>query len=40
LFLGGGVRLFDKLGDDAPTLELARVVDSSAVTHLRYHVVR
>jgi len=40
LFLGGGVRLFDSLGDDAPPLELARVVDSPAVTHLRYRVVR
>ena len=40
LFLGGGVRLFDNVGDGAPTLELARVVDSPAVTHLRYRVVR
>jgi hypothetical protein len=32
--------LFDELGDDAPTPELARVVDSPAVTHLRYRVVR
>jgi dihydrofolate reductase len=40
LFLGGGVRLFDKLDDDAAKLELVRVVDSPAVTHLRYRVVR
>ena len=40
VFLGAGVRLFEELGDDAPTLELARVVDSPAVTHLRYRVVR
>ena len=40
LFLGGGVRLFDNLGDDVPTLELVRVVDSPTVTHLRYRVVR
>jgi dihydrofolate reductase len=40
LFLGGGVRLFDDLGDDAPKLELVRVVDSPTVTHLRYRVVR
>jgi len=39
-FLRDGVRLFDRLGDDAPTLELGRVVDSPTVTHLRYRVVR
>jgi dihydrofolate reductase len=39
LFLGGGARLFDRLGDDAPKVELSRVVDSPTVTHLRYRVV-
>jgi dihydrofolate reductase len=38
VFLGGGVRLFERLGDDRPDLELARVVDSPTVTHLRYRV--
>jgi dihydrofolate reductase len=40
LFLGDGVRLFDNLGAAPPALELARVVDSPAVTHLRYRVVK
>lgn len=35
--LGGGARLLDGL--DPRRLELARVVDSPAVTHLRYRVV-
>jgi dihydrofolate reductase len=38
VFLGDGVRLFEKLGDDRPDLELTRVVDSPRVTHLRYRV--
>jgi dihydrofolate reductase len=39
LLLGGGVRLFD--GAPAGTkLELVRVVPSSAVTHVKYRVVR
>ena len=38
VFLGDGVRLFERLGDDRPDLELARVVDSPTVTHLRYRV--
>jgi dihydrofolate reductase len=36
LLLGDGVRLF---GGERPELELARVVTSPAVTHLRYRVV-
>ena len=40
LLLGGGVRLFGELGAERPTLELTRVIDSPAVTHLRYRVVR
>jgi dihydrofolate reductase len=39
IFLGGGVRLFDDLGA-RPALELTRVVDSPAVSHLRYRVVK
>jgi dihydrofolate reductase len=39
VFLGGGVRLFDNLGAEPPRLERTRVIDSPAVTHLRYQVV-
>jgi dihydrofolate reductase len=40
VLLGGGVRLFaDDLGDP-PRVECTRVVESPAVTHLRYRVVR
>jgi dihydrofolate reductase len=40
VLLGGGVRLLDNLGDARVGLELDRVVDSPAVTHLRYRVLR
>jgi dihydrofolate reductase len=40
LLLGGGVRLFDNLDGDDVKLELTRVIDSPAVTHLRYRVVK
>jgi len=40
VLLGGGVRLFDRLGADPPKLELERTIDSPAVTHVRYRVVR
>jgi dihydrofolate reductase len=40
LLLGGGVRLFDQLGSDPPTLEPVTVVESPAATHLRYRVVK
>lgn len=39
VFLGGGVRLFDNLGD-AVKVEPARVIESPNVTHLRYRVVK
>ena len=39
VFLGSGVRLFDDLGGRSD-LELTRVVDSPAVTHLSYRVNR
>ena len=39
VFLGGGVRLFEGMAADVG-LEVARVVDSPTVTHLRYRVVR
>src|SRR5438093_3863403 len=38
LFLGGGARLFDNLGDAKPVLEQVRVVEGSGVTHLKYRV--
>ena len=40
LLLGGGVRLFDGLGPEAVELETMRVIESDAVTHLMYRVVR
>jgi dihydrofolate reductase len=40
VLLGGGVRLLDNLGREQLTLELDRVVDSPAVTHLRYRVTK
>jgi dihydrofolate reductase len=39
LLLGDGVRLFEVLGGKRPTLEVTRVVESPAVTHIRYRVV-
>jgi dihydrofolate reductase len=40
VLLGGGVRLFDQLGGGAVQLEGTRVIESPAVTHLRYRVVK
>ena len=41
VFLGDGVRLFaDHLGSGQLELERTRVIDSPAVTHLRYRVVK
>ena len=40
LLLGDGVRLFDQLGSNQLELEATRVLQSPAVTHLRYRVVR
>ena len=39
LLLGDGVRLFDRLGSERPALEVTRVVESPAVTHIRYRVI-
>jgi dihydrofolate reductase len=36
VLLGGGVRLFDRLGIEATELEVTRVIASPSVTHLRY----
>ena len=40
LLLGGGVRLFDDLGAEPPVLEVSRVIESPAATHVRYRVLR
>jgi len=39
VLLGGGLRLFDDLGDDAIELVCTRVTKSPFVTHLRYRVL-
>jgi hypothetical protein len=38
--LGAGRRLFDDLGPGRTELEATRVIGSSAVTHLRFRVVK
>ncbi|MDX6489875.1 MAG: hypothetical protein QOD43_120 [Gaiellaceae bacterium] len=38
VLLGGGTRLFDGAGAAQPVLEIVRVVESPAVTHLKYRV--
>ncbi|HEX3792246.1 MAG TPA: dihydrofolate reductase family protein [Pseudonocardiaceae bacterium] len=40
ILLGGGVRLFDHLGPDQIELERTEVVETAAVTHLRFRVLR
>src|SRR5215208_5309048 len=40
VFLGGGVALFEGLGNDDPQLEVVRAVESPLVTHLKYRVVK
>ena len=40
VLLGAGRRLFDERGSDRIELEPTRVIDSPAVTHLRYRVLR
>jgi dihydrofolate reductase len=40
LLLGDGVRLLEGLDTEAVRLELSRVIESPAVTHLRYRVVK
>jgi len=40
VLVGCGVRLFDHLGSEQVELECTRVIQSPAVTHLRYQVVR
>ena len=40
VLLGGGVRLFGELGTAPPKVELVRVIESPAATHLRYRIER
>lgn len=40
VFLGGGVRLFEELGTEPIELETMRVIESDAVTHLMFRVVK
>lgn len=40
VFLGAGARLFDNLGGAQVGVECTRVIESPAVTHLRYRVVK
>jgi dihydrofolate reductase len=40
ILLGHGTRLFDDLGAEPIGLEITRTVESPAVTHIRYSVVR
>jgi dihydrofolate reductase len=36
IFLGGGARLFDNLGEPKPGLQQVQVVEAPGVTHIRY----
>jgi dihydrofolate reductase len=40
LLLGSGVRLFENLGRELPELECIRAIESPAVTHIKYRVVK
>jgi dihydrofolate reductase len=40
MLLGGGIRLFGHLGPEQIDLERTRVIESPAVTHLRFRVVK
>ncbi|CAN5304634.1 hypothetical protein BH20ACT24_BH20ACT24_20050 [soil metagenome] len=40
VLLGEGIRLFDHLGTRQIELESTRVIESPAVTHLRFRVVK
>jgi hypothetical protein len=40
VLLGHGIRSFDHLGTEHIALEATRVIESPAVTHLRYRVIR
>ena len=36
IFLGGGARLFDNLGEPLPALQQVEAIDAPGVTHIRY----
>jgi dihydrofolate reductase len=40
VLLGDGVRLFDRLGSEPPAVEVTRAIESPAVTHVTYRVVK
>jgi dihydrofolate reductase len=40
IFLGGGARLFDNLGEPKPRLRQLQVVEAPGVTHIRYATAR
>ncbi|HET7856006.1 MAG TPA: dihydrofolate reductase family protein [Gaiellaceae bacterium] len=40
MLLGGGIRLFEEVGPDAPSLELVDVLDTPHATHLNYRVAK
>lgn len=40
VLLGGGIRLFENLGDQPIELELIQIVKGTGVTHFRYRVVK
>ncbi|MBA2383173.1 MAG: dihydrofolate reductase family protein [Actinobacteria bacterium] len=40
LLLGGGIRLFEGVRSEGVQLERTRVIDSPAVTHVRFRIVR
>jgi dihydrofolate reductase len=40
VLLGGGVRLFDRMGPEHIELNCVRVVDAPGVTHLRFRIMR
>ena len=40
MLLGAGTHLFGELGTNLPRVELTRIADSPAATHLRYRVVK
>lgn len=40
VLFGGGLRLFEHLGPDHISLERLEVIDTPAVTHLRYRIVK
>ncbi|MGD9891307.1 MAG: dihydrofolate reductase family protein [Dehalococcoidia bacterium] len=40
ILLGGGVRLFEHLGAGPIELEKIHMIETPAVTHLRFHIVK